>query len=368
MPLSLPDPSSGYPGDFINSNILNDYLHSLNRHPERRVDLEIGPTNSPGEVALDFVVTQKRPYHFYFNANNNVPRPIHRWQETTGFIQTQLTGNDDILKLNASTDSFDKFYTLEGSYEAPIGRSIGNRWQIYLNYNRFISAEFALPQNLFVGTQTILNGEVICNVGQWNKLFLDFVADLQYRHIHNRDHFFFSSTTKNFLIPEVGLKLIQLKRETKLIASLSIQSTVSSAFWDVKKHLDGLGRADLSPNWAIVQAGLYGSFYIETFFKNAKHLANEIVFVGQMQNAFRQRLIPELEGILGGLYSIRGYPQSTVAGDDLYMGSVEYRFHLPAALRIDPHACTKLFGKSFRWAPAQPERTNRLGFHIPRLL
>ncbi|MBS0604930.1 MAG: ShlB/FhaC/HecB family hemolysin secretion/activation protein [Verrucomicrobia bacterium] len=358
LPLSLPDPSTGYPGDFINSNLLNNYLHSLNRHPERRVDLEIGPTGQLGEVALDFVVTQKRPWHFYFNANNNVPKPIDRWQESVGFIHTQLTGNDDILKLNASSDSCDKFYSIDASYEAPFRGSIGTRWQLSGSYSRFLSAEFALPQNLFVGTQAIFNGEIITNIAQWDKLFLDFVADLQYRHIHNQGHIFFSSATKNFILPQIGLKAVQLKRETKLIASLSLQSTMSSLFWDVRKNLDNLGRTDLSPNWAIVQAGLYGSFYLEPLFQKServKHLANEIVVVGQLQNAFNQRLIPELEGILGGLYTIRGYPQSTVSGDNLYMGSFEYRFHLPQVLGPNPNACTKIFGKSLRWAPAQPK-------------
>ncbi len=358
LPVSLPDPSTGYPGDFINSNLLNNYLHSLNRHPERRVDLEIGPTNVPGEVAFDFVVTQNRPWHFYINVNNNVPKPIHRWQESVGYIHTQVSGNDDIFKLNASTDSFDKFYSFDLSYEAPIGQSIGNRWQIYGNCNRFTSAEFALPQNLFIGTQAIVNGEIISNIAQWNKLFLDVVADLQYRHIHNKGHFIFSSVTKNFLLPSIGLKAIQLKRETKLIASLSLQSTLSSLFWDVGTNLSALGRIDPSKNWAIAQAGLYGSFYLEPLFQKScdvKHLANEIVVIGQLQNAFGQRLIPELEGILGGLYTIRGYPQSTISGDNLYSGSFEYRFHLPAALKIDPNATTKIFGKPFRWAPAQPK-------------
>jgi hemolysin activation/secretion protein len=142
-----------------------------------------------------------------------------------------------------------------------------------------------------------------------------------------------------------------------MIASLSLQSSVSSLFWDVGKNLSGLGRANPSENWAIVQAGFYGSFFLEPVLlkkSKVKHLANEIVVVGQLQNAFNQRLIPELEGILGGLYTIRGYPQSTISGDNLYMGSVEYRFHLPAQLKTDPNASTKIFGKSFRWAPAQP--------------
>jgi hypothetical protein len=356
LPTSLPDPSTGYPGGFINSNLLNNYLHALNRHRERRVDLEIGPTEIPGEVAFDFIVTQKRPYHFYFNANNNVPKPIHRWQESAGFIHTQVSGNDDIIKLNASTDSFDKFYSVDASYEAPIGNSIGNRWQVFGSYSRFISAEFALPQNLFIGTQAIANIEFISNIAQWDKLFLDFIGELQYRHIHNRGHFLFSSATKNFILPQIGLKAIQLKRETKFIASLSLQSTISSLFWNVKKHLDNLGRRHLSPNWAILQGGLYGSFYLEPLFhenKKVRRLANEIVTVVQLQNAFNQRLIPQLEGILGGLYTIRGYPQSTVAGDNLYMGSIEYRFHLPGALKPRPNACTRLFKKPFRWAPAE---------------
>lgn len=358
LPLSLPDPSSGYPGDFINSNLLNNYLHSLNRHPERRVDLEIGPTNTPGQVALDFVVTQKRPFYFYANVNNNVPKPFKRWQESVGFIHTQLSGNDDILKINASSDSIDKYYSVDASYEAPIGRSLKNRWQIYGNFNRFLSAEFALPQNLFVGTQAIFNAEFISNIAQWGKLFLDVVADLQYRHIHNKGHFLFGSATKNFLLPGIGFKCIQLKSESKIIASVSLQSTISSLFWDVRKNLDNLGRFDLSPNWGIVEAGLYGSFYLEPLFQKksaVKHLAHEIVCQGQLQNAFNQRLIPQLEGILGGLYSIRGYPQSTVSGDNLYMGSVEYRFHLPAALKTNPNATVKVFGKTLRWAPAQPK-------------
>ncbi|MGC1879539.1 MAG: hypothetical protein WA678_09215 [Rhabdochlamydiaceae bacterium] len=358
LPTSLPDPSTGYPGSFINSNLLNNYLHALNRHRERRVDLEIGPTEAPGEVALDFIVTQKRPYHFYFNANNNVPKPIDRWQESVGFIHTQVSGNDDILKLDASTDSFDKFYSVDASYEAPFGNSFKNRWQILGSYCRFTSAEFALPQNLFIGTEAIGNLEFIRNIAQWDKLFLDFVADLQYRHIHNRGHFLFSSATKNFILPGIGLKAIQLKRETKLIVSLSLQSTISSLFWDVRKHLDDLGRRHLSPNWAILQGGLYGSFYLEPLFhedKKVERLANEMVVVVQVQNAFNQRLIPQLEGILGGLYTIRGYPQSTVAGDNLYMGSIEYRFHIPGALKPRPYARTKIFNRPFKWAPTEPK-------------
>lgn len=358
MPVSLPDPSTGYPGDFVNSNLLNHYLRSLNRHPNRRIDLEIGPTGIPGEAALDFVITEKRPYHTYFSMNNNTPRPIHRWQESFGFIHTQLTGNDDIFKLNASTDSFDRFYSFDTSYEAPFYGSFENRWHVSGSFSRFISAEFALPQNLFVGVQFIANAEFISTVAQYDKLFLTVVADLEYRHIHNTGHFFFSSATKNFILPSLSLKAVQLKRETKLIASLALQSTASGLFWDVRKGLDNLGRVDLSPNWAIVQGSFYGSFYLESAFQKSheiKHLAHEIVTTFQFQNAFHQRLIPQLEGVLGGLYTVRGYPQSTISGDNFYAGSLEYRFHLPKILKPRKNATIRLFGQKLQWAPSEPK-------------
>ncbi len=367
FPLTLPNPSEGIPGGVINSNVLNQYLYALNRHRNRRVDIEIGPSDMPGQFNLDFVLTQNRPYSVYFNANNNVPKPINRWQESTGFIHTQATGNDDIFQYDASTDSFDQFYWFAASYKAPIGQSIDNRWGISGGYSRFSSAEFALPQNLFVGTQAIFELEFIAAILQRKQFFLDFVADLQYRHIHNAKHFLFGSVTKNFLIPEIALKAVQLQRESRLIASMSLQSTMSSLFWDVKEGLDNLGRFDISPNWAILQVGFYGSSYLEPLFQKSdqvKHLAHEIVFIAQLQNAFNQRLIPELEAVLGGLYSIRGYPQSTIAGDNMYMGSFEYRFHVPGALDPRPNAYIKPFNQKLRWAPAVPKGETDWDFFI----
>ncbi len=362
LPLSLPDPSTGYPGSFVDSAALNNYLNALNRHPGKRVDLEIGPTGIPGQVALDFVVSQEQPFHLYAVATNNVPDVIHCWQESLGLIHTQATGNDDILRIDYSMDSFDSYYSASASYEAPLGKRMDTRWKISGYQNRFLSAEFAIAENPFKGTEAMLAGEIATTIFQRRKLFVDLVAELQYLHIHNDKHLIFSSVTKNFLLPSLAVRAMELKRETKFLASLSLASTVSTLFWDVKKHLDNLGRPDLSPNWAIVQADLYGSFYLDSIcnrirHKPVTHLAHEFVFMGQLQNAFRQRLIPELEGILGGLYTVRGYPQSTAAGDNLYLGSAEYRFHLPQVLPIQPNACIRIFGKRLQWAPAKPKGT-----------
>lgn len=353
FPFSLPDPSTGYPGSYIDPEALNNYLYSLNRHPGKRVDLEIGPHT--GGVSLDFVITEERPYHIYVSATNNVPEVIHQWQESMGFMHTQLTGRDDILKLNYSTDSFDSFYTASASYEAPVGANPGTRWSVSGNYNRFLSAEFGLSPNLFRGTQGIASGEMIGTIYQRNQFFLEAFGLMEYRHIHNRSHLWHPSIMKNFLFPAIGLKALELKLEHKIIATLQLETTISNWFWEMN-HLEALGRRNISSSWALASGSLYWSFYVEPIVtKDVQRMANELVILGQFQNAFNHRLIPQLETVLGGVSTVRGYPQSTVSGDNAYQGSLEYRLHIPQLLTPSPDRKTRWFGKEFRWAPAEPK-------------
>lgn len=358
FPLKLPDPSTGYPGAYVDPEALNNYLYTLNRHPGKRVDLEVGPSKTPGGVTLDFVITEERPWHVYLTATNNIPKVIDRWQESAGFMHTQLTGHDDILKLDYTTDSFDSYSTANLSYEAPFGLAHGKRWSLSGTYNRFVSAEFGLGSHFFRGTQGIADFEINGVLYQHKKLFLEGFGTMEYRHIHNREHFIYPSVMKNFLFPAVGLKCLELKSESKVIASLKIETTISNWFWDVKQRLDALGRRNLSPSFAFLQGTLYWSFYIEPWVNpQVERMANEFVVQSQAQYAFNFRLIPQLEGILGGVSTVRGYPQSDVSGDNLYLGSIEYRLHIPQLLKPSPESKTKFLGKEFRYAP--PEARGR---------
>jgi hemolysin activation/secretion protein len=71
------------------------------------------------------------------------------------------------------------------------------------------------------------------------------------------------------------------------------------------------------------------------------------------QTAFGSRLIPQMQQTAGGLYTVRGYPESLVAGDTVYIGSLEYRFHLPKVLGVEPQP-REVMGGPFRFAPQFP--------------
>ena len=68
------------------------------------------------------------------------------------------------------------------------------------------------------------------------------------------------------------------------------------------------------------------------------------------QYAFGNRLVPQAEVVAGGLFTVRGHPESSVAGDNAIIGRFEYRYHVPRAFAIDPEP-DELWGEAFRTAP-----------------
>ena len=66
-------------------------------------------------------------------------------------------------------------------------------------------------------------------------------------------------------------------------------------------------------------------------------LAHEIALLARGQWALGHRLVPQFQQVVGGFTTVRGYKQSAVVGDDLLLGSVEYRFHLPRLFAPDPN-------------------------------
>ena len=78
--------------------------------------------------------------------------------------------------------------------------------------------------------------------------------------------------------------------------------------------------------------------------------AHEVALRAAGQYAFGSRLVPNYQDVMGGLYTVRGYPEAIVAGDSSVVASAEYRLHVPALLTSREEAGS-LFGKPFRWRP-----------------
>jgi hemolysin activation/secretion protein len=220
----------------------------------------------------------------------------------------------------------------------------------------------------FEGDEWMLGGELIANFYQKRELFVDAIAGMRYRSINVTNATAQTEGEGSFLEPYIGLRLERSTEEatTSGEAQLlfgfgsSIESRDTSAGTSTDTP-EGLGRIDADEDFVVFQAQVNHSFFIEPVLyprdrggtlDNVRTLAHEIALSGRMQWAFN-RLIPQEEEVVGGLFTVRGYPESAVAGDSVFIGSVEYRFHYPRSLKpmeVEKQK-PKLFGKNFRWRP-----------------
>ena len=129
--------------------------------------------------------------------------------------------------------------------------------------------------------------------------------------------------------------------------------------------LANLGRTFADPEWTLVRWDLTQSLYLEPLisrkaWENASTpesstLAHELAISVKGQYTFSDhRLIPQMERVVGGLHTVRGYRESAAAADTSVVVNIEYRFHLPRMFKVEPDpANTPLFGQPFRFSPQQ---------------
>ena len=167
----------------------------------------------------------------------------------------------------------------------------------------------------------------------------------------------------NFFLPSIGLRMERNTETAISNAQVGVEWNSSGIADTSEEQAELLGRLDPDINFTILNWDLSHSFYLDkVLFGDSWYdtgpegnatLAHELALSFRGQYAFNNRLIPNYEQTLGGLYTVRGYAESVAAGDTVIVGSVEYRFHVPQALGVDPNPGS-LFGKPFKWTPQQP--------------
>ncbi len=349
--------------DLLRRQTLDDYVYRLSRHPGRRVDVGIAPAERELTYSLDYIVTEARPLLLYAQVANTGTPQTNRWQQRFGLFHTQLTNNDDILTVDYLTAGFEDVHTITASYEAPLFGSDRLRWKIMGNYGEFTASDVGFPQLEFTGRNWGVGGEVIWNFFQREQYFLDLVAGLRYSNVKVENFFTgfaFNRGQQDFLIPYAGLRSEKVTNESTFRFSGIFEWNIPGATSVDRDEIERLGRIDPDREWAVFRWDLLQTFYLEPIVNRdawedvsspeTSTLAHELALGFRGQYAFNNRLIPQEEMVAGGMYTVRGYPESVTAGDTVLIGTGEYRFHLPRIFgpEMEPG---ELFGQPFRWAP-----------------
>lgn len=336
-------------GDLLLGDQLENYLCYLNRHPHRRVDAEVHGLEQSDQVGLDFLVTDDKPWRLYATGSTTGNPEIGKWQETVGFVHTNLTEHDDIFNFAYTTDTFNSFYSVSGSYDAPLFVD-HIRWKIYGYNAKFSSTQIGIRAAEFTGRQTNINGQLTFNIFQDRDFFIDLFAGLNFMHVKTANELlpYTGAGLLNFASPTAGFTLQCFKNSYRLYLTANAQASGNSLS-SSRANIDNLGRVDTSKHWTILSANGFFSFYFDPH-----ELAHEFATLFEGQYAFNYRVIPELKEVVGGFYTVRGYPLAVNSGDNAFVGKFEYLFHIPYALGIYRESTKTFTGKSFRAFPEYP--------------
>lgn len=360
--------------DLLDKAKLEDYVYLLNRQPGRRVDAAITSAEQPGEVALDYLVTENKPWLAYFQASNTGTKSTDECRYRFGFIHNQLTNNDDVLSVDYTTscplDSDPAAQSFSASYEAPLCKTERLRYRVYFQWSKF-QANVSSPTGgeNFTGYTWRTGGELIANICQKKQLFIDAIAGLAWWKIYVNNATTEISGAQDAFLPYVGLRAERVTETDALLAQITLEKNCSGIAGGGASDYVVLGRTDPDPDWFVLRWDAMYSFYLEPLcnpekwrnvdpdpakWQPGQTLAHEVAFMFRGQYAFDYRLIPQNEGVAGGLFTVRGYPESIAAGDTTLIGTAEYRLHIPRLFRpvADPSKTRlPLVGAPFRWSP-----------------
>jgi hemolysin activation/secretion protein len=367
-------------GGLIRRDRLDDYVLRLNRHPGRRVNVALVPASErPGEVELQYQVSEVKPWSLYAQVANIGTKTTDEWRERIGFAHTQLTDHDDILRLDYLTAGFSDTNSVFGSYERPFFDHEFNL-KVFGSWSQYSADQVGVSGLEFEGDSWSAGAELSWNVWQSGASFVDLVGGIRYENVSVNNKLLLQEGQESFVIPSVGARYARNTDNMSTNVSGIFDFGLGSLTGASTSELTKLGRIFPDKDWYTLKFDAEHSMYLEPLFYSTAYkdkdpnrvrgatLAHEVMLALRGQAAFGKRLTPTFEGVAGGMYTVRGYPESVAAGDTTVVATAEYRFHLPRTLLttdaegnlkfMDPNQ-TQFFGRPFRVGPAAPfDRTD----------
>lgn len=342
-------------GNLLRRDRLDRYVNRLNRHPGRRVDVAVSPDTEPGTAVLDYLIYEAKPWTIYAQVDNTGTEQTEEIRTRFGFVHNQLFGFDDILTIDYVTAGFDSANAIFGTYEFPIGVD-GMRGKVFGSYSEYEASDVGQVGNDFSGESFGVGGEVIWNVYQDGQFFADVYAGFRFQN-YTVDSPLGQDGEADAFYPGGGVRFERIVETDAFTADIGFEAAIGD-----EDDFETIGRVNPDEFGMILTWDARYSLYLEPLFNydawadpstpGSSTLAHEVAFRLSGQNALGTRLIPNDQSVMGGLYTVRGFEESVVAGDNSFVASAEYRFHLPRVFAIEEEP-RQLFGRNFRFAPQQ---------------
>lgn len=351
--------------DLLRQDELSDYAIRLSRHPGRRVDVAIAPGGDTDEAEVQYLVREAKPWTAFFQISNTGTDPTSNVRERIGFVHNQLLGLDDIFTIEYTTANFAFSHAVTASYSQPFFENERLRWTLAGGWSEFEASDVGVTGEEFRGESWFYTAELAWNFLQRGELFLDFYGGFSYRDISIQNLGLSDGFGQDaFFLPRFGVRAERLTPTSAFRGQVQLEYNIPEIGSTSEADLETLGRINVPAQFSILTFDFQYSTFLEPVFDReawldsstwkSSTLAHELVLSLRGQYSFNNRLIPNLQRVVGGLFTVRGYSESVVAGDSVINGTIEYRFHIPRAFKpysVSGTEAPTLFNRQINFAP-----------------
>ena len=345
-------------GDPVTLKHVENYVDFLNRHPRRRIDAALSPSDKPGEIIFDYLIYDAKPWLAYVQTSNTGTEGTTEWRKQVGAIHYDLTGADDILSINYAGGDFDATHAASISYERPFADAPRWRWRVFGDWSRYDASEVGLPGVSFQGETWGAGGELLWNFKQSDGWFFDLIGGARFRNAMTDNAFASLTGDTDYLIPYVGLRVENREADSATTGQMMFETNLPNMAGTDRNQVQRLGRTGADDQWVVFRQEASHAFYLDTLHndqtgrvENHRPLVNELLATMRGQVVLGDERLPtNYTSAIGGFYSVRGYPEVFASADNSVVGTLEYRYHLPRGLSPNPQA-GRLFDSPFRYRP-----------------
>ncbi len=306
-------------------------LKKYGEHSSRSSRVLLSADENPGEVRAIMKIKQKEKLpNFYFSASNTGSESTGEWMFSGSYLNDQLTGSDDLLSLSYLFSNTGERHGINANYFIPLiapkTLSIG----VGAGYSTYDASTFAATTIDFEGDTFYLDLSM-----HFAPLSLDgelgalsFETGLNFE---NLSAFNSISGTAGFstINPRAGLKLETFGKNRVGRTSLMIKGNLSSIDEVDQLAIGGDETTDTYTRLSFqhLEQVRLGKILRQNPAGEHPYLDRHLLSL-RMEASWAlssRRHLPMHQFITGGSSSVRGYPESIVAGDSGYLFSIEYK-------------------------------------------
>jgi len=312
------------PGTILDYNELRRDLSSLNANPDRIVEATILRGEQPRETDIEVMVRDRLPFHVGYELNNTGNEATGIWRNVYTFRNTGLLGRDDDFNIKLIHSNTGRVRGITGGYTIPANESGTKIGAIFSHFRSKVD------RNYLEDINPIFKGWDIASTSTVYSFFIQ--------------HPIFNFNWLNSQM-DVGIDFKEARSETLGIEQSHDRLRILKTGMTTEQS-DQWGRTVVRNELHMAPSGFLGSLAeiydtTDEYPPSANFLKYNFIFSRINKLPLSAMLLLNVEGQvsnrplfgseqkqIGGVYTVRGYPEGEALGDYGTNASAEIRFPL----------------------------------------